>query len=163
AAVRDKMIQIVESLGLGKIEEAEVERFKTRELKDFDLAMTNPGRIGIQLTEWAAVGDWRMMFLHRDRVQALTAERVHKFAQRYLKRANRPLGVFLPTKAPERSPLPPAIDVAALVKSYTGKAAVAEGEAFEATIENIEKRTTRTTLPSGMKLALLPKKSRGGA
>ena len=40
---------------------------------------------------------------------------------------------------------------------------LAVGEAFDPAPANIEARTTRSTLPSGFKLALLPKKTRGRA
>ena len=39
---------------------------------------------------------------------------------------------------------------------------MAQGEAFDPSPANIEARTQRATLPGGMKLALLPKKTRGG-
>jgi zinc protease len=39
---------------------------------------------------------------------------------------------------------------------------VAQGEAFDPAPASIEARTIRNTLPGGMKLALLPKKTRGG-
>ncbi|HWE29716.1 MAG TPA: pitrilysin family protein, partial [Polyangia bacterium] len=58
-------------------------------------------------------------------------------------------------------PLKP--DVVAMVKSYKGVESLAQGEEFAATVTNIEARTERASLPSGMKLALLPKKTRGGA
>ena len=48
------------------------------------------------------------------------------------------------------------------LKDYKGKAAVEEGEAFDPSPANIEARVTRVTLPSGLKLVLLPKKTRGG-
>ncbi len=162
-AVRDKMIEIAEAVGRGKVGDDEVQRWKSRVLKEIELAMTDPNRIGVELSEWAATGDWRMMFVHRDRVEKLTAERVQKFAAQYLRPSNRTVGLFLPQKAPERSPLPEPVNVSALVKDYQGRAAMAEGEAFVATVENIEKRTVRATLPVGMKLALLSKKTRGGA
>ena len=57
--------------------------------------------------------------------------------------------------------MPPVPDVPALVADYKGRAAIAEGEAFEATPENIESRAKRTTLPEGVKVTLLEKKSRG--
>ena len=53
--------------------------------------------------------------------------------------------------------------MAALVADYTGRSALAEGEAFEPTPENIERRTTKLTLDSGIEVALLPKQNRGGA
>ena len=42
------------------------------------------------------------------------------------------------------------------------KAAAEEGEVFDPSPANIESRVTRVTLPSGIKLVLLPKKTRGG-
>ena len=44
-----------------------------------------------------------------------------------------------------------------LVADYKGRAAIAEGEAFEATPENIESRARRLDLPEGIKATLLAK------
>jgi zinc protease len=162
-AVKKAMIEVVENLGKGKIGDDEVERFKTKALKDIELGMADSGRIGVELSEWAAMGDWRLMFIHRDRVKALTADRVKRVAATFFKQANRTVGLFQPTKQPERAPQPPTIEVAKLVEGYKGGAAMSQGEKFEATIANIEKRTARSTLPSGAKLALLSKKTRGNA
>jgi zinc protease len=51
--------------------------------------------------------------------------------------------------------------VSALVKTYKGGEKVTTGEAFDPTIDNIEKRLLERKLSSGVKVALLPKKSRG--
>ncbi|HZS36122.1 MAG TPA: pitrilysin family protein [Polyangia bacterium] len=161
--VRDKMVQIVESLGSAKIGEDEVNRYKSRALREIELGLTDPERIGVELSEWAAMGDWRLKFIFRDRVKALTAERVQKLAAAYLKPSNRTVGTFVPTKTIDRSPLAPTPDVKALVASYKGQEKVAEGEAFVASIDNIEKRTERVTFANGFKLALVPKKTRGGS
>ena len=48
-----------------------------------------------------------------------------------------------------------------MLKDYKGGAAVASGEAFDPTPENIEKRVKRGTLESGVKTAFLVKKTRG--
>src|SRR5258708_30471930 len=69
----------------------------------------------------------------------------------------------MPTPSPERAEIPPVPDLAAVLKDYRGSAAVAEGEDFNPTPASIEARVIRSTLPGGMKLALLPKKTRGGA
>lgn len=161
--VRDKMLETIESLAKSKITDEELARFKTAMLKKIELGLTDAGRVGIELSEWAAQGDWRLIFIHRDAVKALDAARVQKVAAAYLKPANRTVGLFVPTKAPERAPLPSQPDVVSLVKSYKGQETLAKGEAFVATIANIESRTERATLPSGMKLALLSKKTRGNA
>jgi zinc protease len=159
--VRAKMIEIVEGLAKNPATAEEVERFKARQRKQYDLAFANPESIALGFTTWAGAGDWRLMFVHRDRVDALDAKAVNAAAATFLKQANRTVGTFEPTKAPDRAPLPGTPDVVALVKDYKGKAAMAAGEAFEATLDNIEKRTTRSQLPVGMKLALLPKSTRG--
>jgi zinc protease len=80
----------------------------------------------------------------------------------YLKSSNRTLGLFIPTPKPDRAEIPATPDVAAAVKDYKGDAAIAAGEAFDPSPSNIESRTTRADVAGGMKLALLPKKTRGG-
>ncbi len=161
--VLDKMIEVVESFPTQPVTAEETERAKTSLLKNIDLMLTRSDRIGVELSEWAAMGDWRLFFLHRDRVKALKADDLQRVATHYLLQSNRTTGVFIPTKAPIRSIVPETPEALALVKDYKGAAALAEGEAFDATPENIEKRTKRTDLPSGLKLALLPKETRGDA
>ncbi len=141
---------------------AEVERAKLKLKKAWDLQMTNSNRIGVALSEWAAKGDWRLFFLHRDRVAKVTAADVNRVARKYLLPSNRTTGVFIPTSAPERADIPHLTDVAALLKDYQGGKAVAQGEALDPTVENIEKRVERPVLSSGVKTAVLPYKTRGG-
>ncbi len=144
--------------------EEEVERAKTDYLSSIELAFNNPQGIALQLSEWASMGDWRLFFLHRDRLERVTPEAVHQVAQAYLKPSNRTIGYFYPAdETPARAEIPAPPDVGALVASYTGREAVAEGEAFDPTIENIEARTERFELPVGLKVAFLPKENRGEA
>ncbi len=160
--VRDTMIRIVESLGETPITKEEVERWRAGFFREFDLVLTDTAKTGLVLSEFAAMGDWRLFFLMRDRVKTTTAEDIARVAKAYLKPSNRTLGLFKPTKNPDRAPLPPVPDVAAMVKGYKGAPPAQAGEAFVATIPNIEKRTTREKLPGGLALALLPKKTKGG-
>jgi len=161
-SVRDIMIRIVESLGSSTISKEEIERWRAGFFREFDLILTETAKTGIVLSEFAAMGDWRLLFLTRDRVKTTTVDDVARVARSYLKQSNRTLGAFLPTAKPDRAPLPPVPDVAAMLKDYKGASATEAGEAFVATVENIEKRTTREELPGGLKLALLPKKTKGG-
>ena len=155
------MQALVEGVGETPVSEEDVERIKTRLLKDIKLAMTDSGQIGIELSEWAALGDWRLFFIHRDRLKAITAADVNRVAAHYLKASNRTAGVFYPTEKPERAEVPNAPDIASITEGYTGSETIQLGEAFDATPENIEARTERTTLGEGVKLALLSKKTRG--
>ncbi|MDE2849076.1 MAG: pitrilysin family protein [Acidobacteriota bacterium] len=142
--------------------EEEVERAKTDYLSRIELSFNNPQGIALQLSEWASMGDWRLFFLHRDRLEQVTAEGVHEVAQTYLRDSNRTVGYFYPTdETPERAEIPEPPDVAALVADYTGREAVAEGEAFDPTPANIDRRTRALELSNGVKVALLAKQTRG--
>jgi zinc protease len=139
----------------------EVDRAKGEILKQFELNFNNSDRIGIFLSEYIAMGDWRLFFLYRDRLEKVTTEDVLRVAQVYLKDDNRTVGLFIPTEKPDRAEIPAAPDVDALVSGYKGKQALASGEEFDPSPTNIETRTQRSALPNGMKVAYLPKKTRG--
>ncbi len=139
----------------------QVERAKNEILKQIELSFNSSQNIALQLTTYAGMGDWRMLFLTRDRVKAVTVSDVARVAASYLKDDNRTTGVFIPTDKPERSEIPAAPDVEALVKDYKGNAEVAAGEAFDPAPANIESRTQRSELPGGARIALLTKKTRG--
>jgi zinc protease len=160
--IRDIMTGIIESLGSSTITKEEIDRWRAGFFREFDLIMTETAKAGVVLSEFAAMGDWRLLFLTRDRVKTTTAADIVRVAKAYLKPSNRTLGLFQPTKEPDRAPLPPVPDVAAMLKDYKGAPPSQAGEAFVATVDNIEKRTTREKLPGGLELALLPKKTKGG-
>src|SRR5207302_4259761 len=113
------------------------------------------------LSEFAALGDWRLFFLYRDRLRKVALEDVQRAAERYLRPANRVLGLFIPTEAPERAEIPPTRALQAALAGYAGSESVRAGESFDPTPANIEARVTRRALPNGIQAALLPKKTRG--
>jgi zinc protease len=159
--VKDKLISIVEEVGEKGVTDEEVNRSKGQILKMREMAATNTQQLAIQLSEWAAQGDWRLYFLNRDALEKVTAEQVKSAAAKYFKRANRTVGLYIPTAQPERVPVPSTPDVDQLVKDYKGRAAVSAGEAFDFNPKAIEARVQRTELLPGAKIALLPKKTRG--
>ncbi len=156
------MLSVIDGLIKEPPNKEEVDRAKTRILKNIDLELNNSERVGLALSEWGSMGDWRLIYLNRDQVEKVTPEDVARVAKLYLKPDNRTIGRYLPTAQPDRSVIPPSPDIVAELKDYKGKAAVEEGEAFDPSPANIEARVTRVTLPSGLKLVLLPKKTRGG-
>jgi zinc protease len=161
--VEQIMIAEVEGLGTSKIDDKELERWRTQQLKEIELAMANSQEIAVLLSESVALGDWRMLFAFRDRVKAITKDDVAKVAKTYFRPSNRTLGRYIPTKdASERAPLTDTPDVANLVKGIEGGAGIEQGEVFAATLDNIEARTKRGELKGGIKSALLSKKTRGG-
>ncbi len=159
--VRDAVVDVLEKLTTEPITAEEVERAVRRLQKDRERLMADSNRIGISLSDWGAKGDWRLFFLHRDRLAKVTPADVTKVAKKYLTRSNRTVGMYIPSEKPERAEVPATPSVENLVKDYKGGAEVATGEAFDPSPENIEKRVQRSELPSGLKVALLPKKTRG--
>ena len=63
--------------------------------------------VGLTLSESAAAGDWRLLFLERDDIKKVTEQDVLRVAKAYLKESNRTLGEFIPTKNPDRAEIPP--------------------------------------------------------
>jgi zinc protease len=159
---RQTLISTIEKVANDPPSKEEVERVKTRILKQIDLQMTNTQSIALNLSEWASMGDWRLLFVTRDRIKAVTPEDVLRVAKTYLKESNRTLAVFIPTAQPERAEIPATPDVASMLKDFKGGEAIAAGEAFDPSPANIETRVTRSRLPGGLKMVLLPKKTRGG-
>lgn len=139
----------------------EVNRSKTQFAKSFELLMNNSEAAARNLSEWQAMGDWRFLFLYRDRIQKVTRDQVQQAAEKYLIPSNRTIGRFYPEKTPVRVEIPAPPDVNALVSGYKGSVDVAKGEEFDPSIDNIEKRTARPEMKGGPRLSLLSKKSRG--
>ena len=145
------------------ITDAEVERARTALLNDIEKSQLDSAALWRHLPEFAALGDWRLFYLYRDRMRKLTTADVQRAADTYLKPANRVLGLFVPTAQPDRAAIPPAPELTAVLEGYRSEEHLAAGEAFDPTPQNIEARVIRRTLANGIKVALLPKKTRGGA
>jgi zinc protease len=160
AAARDALITTMETLHNQPITDEEVERARRQLLRDREQTLANSQQFAVGLSNWAACGDWRLFFLHRDRLEQVTAADVNRVAKHYLMTPNRTVGEFLPTKEPMRAIVPPAPDIAKLLDGYKGREAMAAGEAFDPTPENVEKRVTRGKV-GGIEYAFLPKKTRG--
>ncbi len=161
-AARAAMIETIESAGKIAPTKEEVERAKTSLLKNIELALNDPNRVGLEMSEWIALGDWRLFFLYRDRLQKVTPEDVKRVADSYFKQSNRTVAQFIPTEKPDRAEIPNVkdADIASMVKDYKGGAVIAAGEVFDPSPANIEARVKRTKV-GGLDVALLPKENRG--
>jgi zinc protease len=80
-AARDTAIATLET-GVARepINAAEVERARSRALKNIDEVLADPTRFGVRLSEAIAAGDWRLFFVHRDRMRTITAADVQRVA-----------------------------------------------------------------------------------
>lgn len=157
------LVEAIESAAEKPFTAEEVERAKAELLKERELQMASSQAIAIELSEWAAQGDWRLFFLQRDRLEKITPEHVTRVATSYLDRNNRTAGLFDPADEPERVSIPATPDIAALLEGYTGRTAVAQGETFDVSPLAIEGRLKRSQLSSGIRVTQLPRKTRGNS
>ena len=160
AKLRADLLELVETRKQPFTED-ELAATRTRLLKNVELTTNDANRLATALSESIALGDWRLFFLQRDRIEKVTLDDVNRVAAAYLKPSNRTFGQFLPTDKPDRAEIPEADPVALQLKDYKGRPAMAAGEAFDPSPANIDKRTEIAKLSNGTGLALLPKENRG--
>ena len=161
AEARRILVETVEGLAGEPPTKEEVERVKTRLVRAQEMRMADSQSMCLNLSEYAASGDWRLAFLNRDRIKSVTAEDVARVARKYFVESNRTVGEFIPTANPVRAEIPATPELAVVFKDYKGGAGMARGEAFDPTPANIEKRLVRMNLAGGTKLLMLPRQTRG--
>src|SRR4051812_5642969 len=161
--VRDEMYKVLDEVTRTGVTQEEVDRARQQMLKDRELAASDPNRIAVALSNWASQGDWRLYFIDRDRLEKVTPAEVKEVASRDLTPSNRTVGFFIPSTKPERTPVPSTPDVAALVKDYKGREVQSAGESFDVSPQAIEARVQRPDPIEGVKIAFLPKKTRGNS
>jgi zinc protease len=158
---RAALVATVDGLRTQPVTAEELERARTAWLNDWEQGFTDPERVGVAMSEAIGRGDWRLFFVQRDQVRALTLADLQRVAATWLRPDNRTVGLYLPTAQPERAPQDTRVDVAALVAGYKGDAAAAQAESFEATPANLDARTQPGAPVVGIKVAYLPKSTRG--
>ena len=158
--VREELVRIVESFGEAPPPKDEMDRARVNFLNNAEKTLANHEALGVQMSEYIALGDWRLFFLARDDVEKATAEEVAAAAKAYFRRDNRTTGYFVPEDNPLRAEIPAAPAVAEVMKDFKPKAATSTAEAFDPSQDNINRRTRRLEI-DGIQVALLPKKNRG--
>jgi zinc protease len=140
----------------------EVDRAKQRIIQSMDREMTNSQNMVVRtLTEVAADGDWRYLFTNYEEIKKVTPEDVVRVAKLYFKDSNLTVGTFVPDAEPERTVVPDAPPMEKLLTEYKPSVTVTEGEVLDPSPAAVEKRIVRSKLPGGLKLALVPKATRG--
>jgi zinc protease len=158
--VQTEMIRQVEGLHDKPPPLEEIDRARLRFANEAQHTLNDHENIGLQLSEYIALGDWRMFFLTRDRAEKVTAAEVQDAAARYFRRDNRTVGVFLHDENPQRAEMPKVASAAEMLKDFKPKEVTFTAEAFDPTPDNIDRRTKHLEI-DGMRVALLQKKNRG--
>ena len=165
AAVEAAMKNTLDSLAMNPPTEEQVKRAKDGILKNFELNQRDANRVGLLMSGYIAQGDWRLGYIYRDRVEQVTVDDVIRVAEKYFKPQNRTVGRFYPVAQPDRSDIPEVNDLEAITEGYEGREAIAEGEEFDPSYDNIDSRTVTGTLgkDNNIEYALLKKETRGNS
>ncbi len=158
---KNTLLTTIDNISKSPVSTEEVERAKTKLLKDFEMQFRNTERVGTGISEYIGMGDWRLAFITRDYLRKVTVEDVQRVAQKYFKPSNRTIGVFIPETNPERAEIPSKPNIENLVDGYVGDPPIAQGEDFDPSPSNIEKRTHKYQVPNSIKYAFLPKLTKG--
>ena len=150
------------SLATEPITAEELERARTQWLNDWDEGFSDPEQVGVALSEAIGRATGGCTSCARDRMRDAEAGRRaarghHAAAARQPHRGHLPADRRTAARAGAGS----ASTWRRWCKGYKGDAAAAQAEAFDATPANLDARTQLSALPGGLKLALLPKGTRG--
>ena len=159
--VKAKMIEVIENTFEKKPTTAdELDYEKRDQALMFERQLADPETFGIELSEYIALGDWRLFFADREENEKLTAPAVDAAAKKYFVRDNRVVGVYIPTTDLKRAEMPKTPTAEEVLAQYKFKAEGKQGAAFDTSQDNIN-ASTQIVEVGGVKLALLPKKSSG--
>ncbi len=162
AAQRQRLLlDIVEGLAKDPIRQDEFDRAKTKIIKSQELTFANAAAVANGAITMEVVGDWRGVFVGRERMKAVTLEDVNRVARTYLLASNRTLGHLIPTKYPVRAPAARSPDVAAYLQGYTLSEKGMESVAFDFSPENLHRSVVFAPLAANIRSATLEKPVRG--
>lgn len=159
-SVKNKLIETIElSFAKKPATDEEVGTSLAEAAVDYDRALSDPEGFAVDLSDYIALGDWRLFFADRDATAKVTPDAVNTAAATYFVRDNRVVGLFIPDDHPKRAPYMTTPDVKDVIAKATFKEEGDQAEAFDASQDNIDARTERLRI-GGVEVALLPKNAR---
>ncbi len=77
-SVKKIMLNTFDTFKDHRVTQEEVSRAKNTLLKNFELMYNNSERVGLEMSEYIAQGDWRLWFIHRDNLEKTTVADVNR-------------------------------------------------------------------------------------
>ena len=140
--VKKKLIEEIENaFARSGVTEEELNRQKADQEMMFERTLSDPEEFGVELSDYIALGDWRLFFVDREQVKNVTPAQIDAAAAKYFVRDNRVVGLFVPDDHPKRAEIAQAPSAEELISRFTFKETGAEVEAFDSSQDNIDKRT----------------------
>lgn len=161
---QETLNSLVEQLASHPFSEEELQRARTYWLNQWQKLYANTEHLALGLSEAIAAGDWRLFFLERDYIKALTLKQVQHTAERYFVPANRTTGQYIPTEEVVQAPLIQASNLEDVFKNYQGQSQSVATQTFDSSAQNIQASTQTGILQldnGKVSYALLAKPSRG--
>ncbi len=149
--------------------EAEFQRAKRAYQNELKSSLDDVSQVGLSLSEYIALGDWRLFFVEPEQLNALTLKDLNRVAQTYLIESNRTAVNYLPLTAgsgvPKRAEIPPPPALSAQLASLKPdtNSAIAAGEQLDLSPLALEPRIKRSHIRDGFDVVTLTKKSRNQA
>ncbi|OUS32260.1 hypothetical protein A9Q98_01675 [Thalassotalea sp. 42_200_T64] len=156
-----QLIALAENLHAKPITQEEIDFAKAKLARQTEQAMRSVTGVGMQLSEYIAMGDYRHAFYSRDQIEQVSLAQVQAVADKYLIPSNRTSGRFIPTEKPQRAEIPKKPNLDELLKDYTGKEVIAAGEVYDNTVTNIKQRLVNIHWQEGTTVSVYPKVLRG--
>ncbi len=158
---REPLLKIAETLAQSPVTPAEFERAKAKLVKGLELGFANAETVTKSAVHMEVMGDWRAVFVMRDRVNTATLDDVNRVARTYLVPSNRVVGLLVPTKDPLRAPEAKPVDVAAYMQGQVFKEKGPESLPFDFSLASLNDKIRYGKTPGGIKTAVLVKPVRG--
>lgn len=161
-AARTELLHVLDDAtnGTREISQQELDQAKLLAHAAFEQVLADPVKISFGLSESAASGDWRLLFLQRDRIDKVQLQDLRRVAKLWLVADNRTVGLYVPTDKPQRAPEPAFVDAQRQLEGYVGRQTLAGAQAFDPDLSGLNAKVETFALDNGMKVALLPKESR---
>lgn len=161
AKAKQDLFSLVEGRSGAPFTEAELQRVRDVAVLSYREAMKSPEGLIQSMSQLLGAGDWRLLFQLLEDVPKVTLADVERVRAAYLRPANRTVGTYLPAPAVERVSVPAAPPLAERLADLKPPPVVEAGEQFDPTPAALAQRTTTLTLPSGISLQTLNKRTRG--
>lgn len=155
-----KVMNMVEGYGKREPGEADLTYFKNRYANGFNRILDNPETLAIRLSEYIALGDWRLFFIEKDRIAAVTMAQLKTVSQHYFQRDNRISGLLFGEAAAKPVDIPPAPALDTVLSQFSHQDAYAPVADFDVSYANLQARSIRTRI-GNIDVVMLPKPTRG--
>jgi zinc protease len=158
---RADLMKAVEDLGVNPLTAEEMARARQEFLSESARFLDNHEKLGAELADYIALGDWRLFFYWRDRAANMTAEEVTAASARHYRRENRVASVARVRDSDGRAgaiPVPTAADVLKNFKARETVTAAVGGT--QSDNPDIDKRVKKMQI-GGLTVSLLAKQTVG--